>query len=70
MLWIKRTALDTEILALGTVDELLGNLLESLDLAGGQGDADLVSLGRLAELLVLGVVRHVELLLVLDGWLW
>ena len=58
-----RTALDAEVLALGAVDELLRDLLEGLDLAGGQGDADLVSLGRLAELVLL-VVRHD------GGWWW
>ena len=36
-------ALDAEFLALGTLDELLADLLEGLDFAGGQGDADLVS---------------------------
>ncbi len=36
-------ALDAELLALGTLDELLADLLERLDFAGGQGDADLVS---------------------------
>jgi hypothetical protein len=35
-------ALDAEFLALGTLDELLADLLEGLDFAGGQGDADLV----------------------------
>lgn len=37
-------ALDAEVLALGTLDELGADLLEGLDLAGGEGDADLVSL--------------------------
>ena len=36
-------AFDAEFLALGTLDELLADLLEGLDFAGGQGDADLVS---------------------------
>jgi hypothetical protein len=40
-------ALDTELLALGTLDELLADLLEGLDFAGGQGDADLVSFLRI-----------------------
>jgi hypothetical protein len=35
-------ALDAEFFALGTLDELLADLLEGLDFAGGQGDADLV----------------------------
>lgn len=34
-------ALDAELLVLGTVDELLADLLEALDVAGGEGDADL-----------------------------
>ena len=33
--------LDAELLVLGTVDELLADLLEALDVAGGEGDADL-----------------------------
>ena len=45
-------------LALGTLDQLGANLLEGLGLAAGQGDADLVDLGRLAEVLVSLVVRH------------
>lgn len=36
-------ALDTEFLALGTLDELLADLLEGLNFAGGQGNAYLVS---------------------------
>lgn len=48
---------DAEVLGLGALDELGRDLLEGLDLAGGEGDADLVRLGRLAEVLVL-VVRH------------
>jgi hypothetical protein len=40
--------LDTEFLALGALDELLADLLEGLDFAGGQGNADLVSfLGKI-----------------------
>jgi hypothetical protein len=35
-------ALDAEFLSLGALDELLADLLEGLDFAGGQGDADLV----------------------------
>ena len=37
-------ALDAERLVLGTVNELLADLLERLDVAGGEGDADLVDL--------------------------
>lgn len=37
-------ALDGQVLALGALDELGADLLESLDLAGGQGDTDLVGL--------------------------
>jgi hypothetical protein len=49
-------ALDAQVLGLGAVDELLANLLEGRDLAGGQGDADLVDLGHLALLDLLGIV--------------
>lgn len=45
-------ALDAELLVLGTVDELLADLLERLDVAGGEGDADLVDLGAVAEVLL------------------
>jgi hypothetical protein len=37
-------ALDLEGLGAGTVDELLADLLERGNLAGGQGDTDLVDL--------------------------
>lgn len=37
-------ALDLERLAAGTVNQLLADLLEGSDLAGGKGDADLVDL--------------------------
>lgn len=37
-------ALDAQVLALGALDQLGADLLEGLDLAGGQGDADLVGL--------------------------
>jgi hypothetical protein len=37
-------ALDAELLGLGALEELGGDLLEGLDLAGGEGDADLVDL--------------------------
>ena len=40
--WETDGALDAEILGLGTVDELLADLLERVNLAGGEGDADLV----------------------------
>jgi hypothetical protein len=39
-------SLDAEILSLGTVDELSAHLLEALDVAGSQGDADLVDFLR------------------------
>jgi len=45
-------ALNAELLVLGAVDELLADLLERLDVAGGEGDADLVDLGALAEVLL------------------
>ena len=35
-------SLDTEVLRLGALDELLGYLLKGRDLAAGQGDSDLV----------------------------
>lgn len=37
-------ALDAEVLVLGAVDDLGADLLEDVDLAGGEGDADLVAL--------------------------
>ena len=40
--------LDAELLVLGTVDELLADLLEGLDVARGEGDSDLVDLGTCA----------------------
>ena len=39
-------ALEAQVLALGALDDLGADLLEDLDLAGGQGDADLVALLR------------------------
>ncbi len=39
-------ALDAEFLALGTLNELLADLLEGLDFAGGQGDANLMGFLR------------------------
>lgn len=51
--------LDAEVLALGTLDELGADLFEGGHLARGEGDADLVRLGRLAGVLLVGlVVRH------------
>jgi hypothetical protein len=41
--WETDWALDTEVLGLGTVNKLLGNLLEGGDISAGEGDADLVS---------------------------
>ncbi len=40
--WEADWALDTEILRLRTLDELLADLLEGLDLSAGQGDANLM----------------------------
>lgn len=37
-------ALDAQVLALGALDDLGADLLEDGDLAGGEGDADLVGL--------------------------
>jgi hypothetical protein len=37
-------ALDAEVLGLGALEELVADLLEGLNLAGGEGDADLVDL--------------------------
>ena len=37
-------ALDTEVLGLGALNELGADLLERVDLAGGEGDSDLVDL--------------------------
>jgi hypothetical protein len=49
--WQTDGALDTEVLGLGTLDELLADLLERGDLSAGQGDSDLVSFLR-AQMLV------------------
>jgi hypothetical protein len=51
-------ALDAEVLGLGALNQLGRHLLEALDVAAGQGDADLVRLGRLAKVLLGLVVRH------------
>ena len=42
----------SQFLALGPVDQLLADLLEGLDVAGGQSDADLVDRGAIAEVLL------------------
>lgn len=53
--------LDAEVLGLGTVDELSADLLEGLNLLGGQGDTDAVSLGGLAGVIALLLVgRHLR----------
>lgn len=54
-------ALDAQVLALGALDQLGADLLEGLDLAGGQGDPDLVGLGSLKLSLLGLLVRHLEL---------
>lgn len=66
-------ALDAEVLGLGALEELGRDLLEGLDLAGGQGDADLVDLLFGVSVVVLLVLisrsrggrRKVE---VMGGW--
>jgi len=35
-------AFDTQVLGFGTLDQLLADLLQGLDFAGSEGDADLV----------------------------
>jgi hypothetical protein len=42
--WEADWALDAEVLGLGALNELGADLLEGGDLAGGEGDADLVGL--------------------------
>lgn len=42
--------LDTELLALSTLEQLRAHLLERRHLARGQGDSDLVDLGAFAEI--------------------
>lgn len=49
-------AFHAQLLALRAVDELSAHLLERRDLARGQGDADLVDLGRVALRGLLGVL--------------
>lgn len=57
-------ALDAKVLRLCAVDELSADLLEGLNLAGGEGDADLVDLGGIGLAGLLGVLeRHFEM-----GW--
>ena len=54
-------ALDAELLVLGSVHQVGADLLEVLDVARGEGDADLVDLGgrgRSIDILVLGDVAH------------
>ena len=52
-------ALDTQLLALRTVNQLLADLLQGSDLAAGQGNADLVDLGLVELRRLLGVLeRH------------
>lgn len=51
-------ALDAQVLALGAVDQLLAHLLERLDVARGQRDADLVDLWAIAEVLLGLLVGH------------
>lgn len=53
--------LDAELLVLGAVHKVRADLLKVLDVAGGEGDADLVDLGsrgRSIDILVLGDVAH------------
>ena len=52
-------SLDTEVLVLGTLDKVRADLLEVLDVAGGQGDADAVN-GRLDVLLDTGLGRLLD----------
>jgi hypothetical protein len=51
-------ALDAQLLALRAVDELAADLLEGLDLAGGQGDADLVGWRERREMLASEFPSH------------
>lgn len=44
--WETDWALDAEVLGLGALDELLADLLEGIDLSGGEGDTDLVGFLR------------------------
>lgn len=52
-------ALDLQVLGLGALEQLGAHLLERLDLARGEGDADLVDLGAVAAKVFLGLLeRH------------
>jgi len=51
-------ALHAEVLALGTLNELRGNLLEGLDIARSEGDADFVDFRAVAKVLFVLLVRH------------
>ena len=58
--WHADWALDAQLLALSTLDELAADLLEGLDLAAGEGDADLVDLWGIEGASLLCVLeRHV-----------
>jgi len=50
-------ALDAQVLSLGPLDELAADLFERLHLARGQGDADLVDLGRVLLRGLFGVLK-------------
>jgi len=52
-------SLDTEVLILGTLDQVRADLLEVLDVAGGQGDTDAVN-GGLDVLLNTGLGRLLD----------
>ena len=56
--WQSDGSLDAEILGLRTLDKLLRDLLEGIDLSAGQGDSDLVGFWSLAELFLWLLVRH------------
>lgn len=53
-------ALDGQVLGTGTLDQLGADALQRLDLAGGQSDADAVSLGLLSKVLLALLVRHFD----------
>jgi len=59
--WQTNRALDTEILGLGALDELLADLLKGGDISAGQGDADFVSFWAFAEIFFGLLVRHCDL---------
>jgi len=48
-------ALDAEVLGLGALNELAGDLLKGLNLLGGEGDADLVHLRAFAGEVLFGL---------------